>query len=173
MSTRPTSPAEVDFNLVEVWLRWSPRRLLAGALAGLFAGLVYLAVSGLLFRAQGLGFWMSFKVSALPCLGSSATEFGFNLRPILVGFFVTELLCAFLGMIYAQMTGLNELPVLVGAGFVWGIFSWIFITNLFTQSFTDVFAAQLPSGRLIFADLAFGFSLVSVKVFDGLLGGRR
>lgn len=161
-----------DMNLVEMWLRKDPVRWIAGALAGLFACVLMTVFAMILSGVFGNEVWFPMKVAALPVLGGSATEFGFHLRPILIGLAVQGGLCAFLGVIYAHFTGTNSLPALLGMGFVWGAFSWIFIFNLFVQSFTDVRAANLSPAAAFPIMMVFGLSLTSVAFFDRALRGN-
>jgi hypothetical protein len=162
-----------DVNLVETWLKKDTQRWMAGIAAGLFAGLVMLAFAGLMSVVAGMEFWFPIKVSALPFLGNGATEYGMILPNILVGLIVTEVICAILGLIYAHFTATNALPSLLGAGLVWAAFSWIFIFNLFVQSFRPVLNARLPSGAAFPVMLVFGISLTSVAFFDKMIRGNR
>lgn len=162
-----------DVNLVELWVRKDTTRWMAGAAAGLFAGLVYWAVGGIFAVSGGGEFWLPIKVAALPILGSAATATGVNMKSIGVGLVAHGSLCAFLGFIFAHFTRTNSLKPLLGMGFTWGAFSWIFINNLFTPSFRDVYAMSLPGGQAFITCLAFGFALASVSFFDRMLRGSR
>ena len=113
---------------------------------------------------------MAAKVPALPLLGAEALEYG-QTRALIVGIIVHELLCLFLGVIYAHFTGTNHLGALFGVGITWGIFGWIFISNLFSPSWRDVFVAGVPSGAAFVAWIVFGIVLTSVAFFDRLLRG--
>ncbi len=156
-----------------IWLRKDPIRWVAGGIAGLFAGLVMLGFAMLVAVMVGEELWFPAKYAALPVLGSEATRLGFELRPILTGVFVHEALCLVLGVAYAHFTGTNSLVALLGAGFVWGTFSWVFISNLFLQSFRSMNAVQIPSGVMLPLNLAFGLALASVAFFDRALRGGR
>ena len=159
-------PEPGDINLIELWLRKDPTRLMAGAMAGLFAGLLSICVAGLMAKSGGSEFWFPIKVAALPVLGGSATEYGMHMKAIVLGLVIHEFISMVLGMIYSHFVATNAMPALLGGGFVWGIFSWIFIQNLFIQSFTDVFAAHLSSGAAFLPLMIFGLSLSSVAFFD-------
>lgn len=161
-----------DINLVELWLRRDKTRWLAGALAGSFAGIVALAFGIVLALALRTDALLAVKAAALPVLGAPATEVGLQFGPLIVGFLVFEILAVVLGVFYAHMTVKNDLPILLGAGFVFGTFSWIFIQNLFIQSFRPVFAANLSSGAAFFFWLVFGLALASVSFFDRAVRGR-
>lgn len=159
-------------NLVELWLRVDPVRWIAGAFAGLFAGVLMVAASMFVAALLGAEIWFPVKIAAVPFLGASATEYGTALKPIVTGLIVHETICLVLGVIYAQVTATNYLPGLLGVGFVWGTFSWVFITNLFIQSFTEVFALSISPAAAFPVNLVFGLSLTSVAFFDRLLRGR-
>jgi len=162
-----------DTNLVEIWLRRDPIRWLAGAMAGLFAGIVMIGFAMVLCVVLGTEVWFPIKLAALPILGSSATEYGMHVPAILVGLVTLEALAAFLGVIYAHFTGTNSLPALLAMGFVWGTFSWIFINNLFMQSFTTISALRIAPGVVFPIVVVFGLSLTSVVFFDRALRGNR
>jgi hypothetical protein len=166
--------ADVDANLVENWLKRDPSRWVAGALAGIFAGLISAAFAGVLAIAGGYEFWFPLKAVATPFFGGAATEYS-NSQALLVGFVAYEALCAFLGLVYAHFTATNALGPLLGMGFVWGVFSWIFISCLFAQSFRAFSALNISKGILFPIDLVFGLSLTSVAFFDKLVrpSGRR
>jgi len=165
-------PEEGDFNLIELWLRFDIPRLIAGAMAGAFAGVIMAIAAGLFALVGGHEFLYPVKVAALPIMGNVATNYGMHLPAIALGFVVHEVICIVLGMVYAQLTQTNKLLPLLGAGFMWGTFSWVFIQNLFARSFLAVRTEELPSGVAFFVLLIFGFSLSSVRLFDRMLCGR-
>lgn len=169
MATQSIQHEDGDIDLVAMWLKYDRTRLVAGAMGGLTAGLVALAFAMILASIGGYEFWMPAKFPALPFLGNEATAFGFNIKALAVGVFVHELLAMILGMVYAHFTVTNSLLPLLGAGFVWGTFSWIFIFCLYVQSFREISAMQLSRGAALFVMLVYGFSLVSVGTFDKML----
>jgi hypothetical protein len=139
---------------------------MAGALAGAFAGLLMAGVAMALATAAGYESVYPLKLPALPFLGGSATALGFGTAGMWVGLVAHELLAMFLGAVFAHFAATNYLPALLGAGLSWGIFSWIFLGNLFFQSFDAVNAAQLPRGASLICNLIFGLGLTSVGAFD-------
>ena len=157
-------------DIVAIWLRKDPKRWVAGILAGAFAGVLAAAFACLLAKMGGFELWFPLKVAAIPFLGNQATAYGIT-QALTIGFVVHELLCMFLGFVYAHFTGTNELPTLLGAGLTWGLFSWIFIFNLFTQSFTEIEALHLSKGAGFFVMLVFGLSLTSTAFFDRVIRG--
>jgi hypothetical protein len=160
-----------DINIVELWLRKDTVRWVSGALAGLFAGLVAICFAMLLAVMSGAEFWYPVKLMATMVLGSSATVLGAHMGAILTGFILFELLSVLLGVIYAHFTASNSLSVLLGIGLVWGMFSWIFIWNLFFQSFKTIFAANVSSGAVFPICMVFGLALTSVGFFDRAIRG--
>ncbi|RYZ68937.1 MAG: hypothetical protein EOP09_08615, partial [Proteobacteria bacterium] len=159
---------EGDFNLVEIWLQFDLPRLIAGFMAGLFAGVVMAVFAGILAVLGGYEFLYPVKIAAAPFLGNVATATGFS-GAVILGFIVHEVICGVLGMVYSHFTKTNKILPLLGAGFMWGTFSWVFIQNLFVRSFQDVMTAELPSGAAFFVLLVFGFSLSSIRVFDRMV----
>ncbi len=169
----PVQTVEEDLNIVEIWLRRDPTRWVAGILAGLFSGVVMLAFAMILSKIGGAELWLPIKIAALPFLGSTATEFGFNFTSLAVGFVFVEVLCAFLGLAYAHFTGAgSSLQALLGASFAFGAFSWVFIICLFMQSIYAVQYMEVSKGAAFFVMMVFGLALASVHFFDRMLRGK-
>lgn len=167
---------EKDIDLVAPWLKMDPTRWLAGAMAGVFGGLVALGIAAIYCQMQGDEALFPVKLMALPFLGSTATEVGLGnttALPVAVGLIAFEALCAFLGAVFAHFTYTNAFGPLVGMGFTWGAFSWIFINNLFSPSFLTIRAAELSRGAGFGFWMAFGLSLISVSFFDRMLRGQK
>ena len=163
-----SSGTDGDFNLVEIWIRRDPVRWMAGAFAGLFAALVMWLTTALMARTCGNEGWFLLKAFAIPLLGGKAMAFGFHPQAIFTGAVLFGLLAAFLGVIFAHFTGTNRAKPLLAMGVVWGCFSWIFLNNLFSSSFREVFALQVPKGYALGAWMAFGIAMASVSFFDRL-----
>ena len=166
---------EKDIDIVAPWLKLDPIRWTAGAMAGAFGGVVALALAAIYCRMQGAEALFTVKLMALPFLGSSATEVGMagaGLLAVVLGFVAFELLAAFLGAVFAHFTFSNAPGPLLGMGFTWGAFSWIFINNLFSPSFLDIRAAALSRGAGFGFWMAYGLSLMSVAFFDRMLRGK-
>lgn len=155
-----------DINMVEVWLRKNPSRWIAGVLSGLFAGLVALVFAMVLSAVLGAEFLFPAKLPAVPFLGRVATEYGFHLVPILVGVLVHLTLCSVLGLVFSHFVFTNSVKALLAMGLVWGLFSWVFIYNLFVQSFTMVLALEPSPGPAFFVNVIFGLSLASLAFFS-------
>ncbi len=163
-----------DIDLVAPWLKMDKTRWLAGAFAGVFGGLMALAFGAVLAKMGGHEALFPVKIMALPFLGSTATEVGVTnvtIKAIVVGLVAFEALCAFLGAVFAHFTYTNAPGALLGMGFTWGAFSWIFINNLFSPSFLDVRAADISRGAAFGFWMVFGLSLMSVAFFDRTLRG--
>ncbi|MBL7716918.1 MAG: hypothetical protein JNL01_15750 [Bdellovibrionales bacterium] len=160
---------EGDINLIEMWLKIDPTRWIAGAMGGLTAGWIAMAVAMIFSAAAGLELYFPIKAVAAALLGSSATESGMHIGAILTGAIGHSILAAVLGVAYAHFSVKNHLSVLLGTGFVWGTFSWVFIFCLFSQSFQGWNALALHRGAGLALNLVFGFSLATVAVFDKML----
>ena len=163
-------PGEED--IVALWLRKDPVRWAAGVAAGIVAGLMSLVFAMALAKANGLEAFYPARIPALPVLGNAAMEYA-NGAGVFVGVVVHLLLCSVLGFVYAHFTATNVMTRLLGAGLTWGLFSWIFITNLFAMSFPDIAALGYSRGAGLFVDLVFGFSLTSVAFFDKAFRGSK
>jgi hypothetical protein len=165
---------EKDDNLVEFWLKKNPTRWLAGAAAGMFSGVVTLAFAAVLSVALGKGDpWFPVKLMASIPAGAEATEFGFNVPMLIIGFVFFEVLMSIIGVAFAHFVFTNSLSALLGMGLVWGTFAWVFIWNLYLPSFPTFRAAQIPSGPALFICIVMGISLTAVAFFDRALRGNR
>jgi len=159
----------MEQNLVEIWLRRDPTRWFAGALAGLFAGAVAMLVSvGITSSFSNYEPWFPIKLMGTIALGASSTEIGQS-QGIIAGILVFEILSLFWGFVYAHFTGTNRLFALLPMGLVWGIFSWIFLWNLFLQSVKPIVAAHVPTACVLLICVTYGLTLSSVSVFDRIL----
>lgn len=172
-ATSSIDPNE-DHAIVAIWLKKDPVRWVAGAMAGLVAGAAMMAFAVLLSKITGApDILYPLKVPALPLLGLEATEMA-SMKGAIVGFAAHEILCIFLGFIYAHFTGTNRFYPLLGVGLTWGAFGFVFISALFSQSFRAIFVQGLPLGMVFFCWMVFGVALTSVSFFDrALRGGTR
>ncbi len=163
---------EGDINLVSDWVKLDVVRWMAGFGGGVFSGVVMLVFAMVLSATSGGDLWLPTKMLALPILGASALEYGLG-ASVIVGTIATLLLCGFLGIVFAHFTRTNRFLPLVSVGATWGIFSWIFLNNLFFKSWRDYYAAGTSDGAAFFVCLVFGMSLVSVAFFDRMVRGRE
>lgn len=164
---------EEDPNIVSMWLQIKPRRWVAGVVAGVVAGFVFHAVGFVLSSMGRLDPLFSVKVAALPVLGSRALDLGASGIAIITGLVMTGIVTGILGLAFAHFTLSNRIRTLLAMGVVWGVFGWIFIMNLFIQSFHDVSALRLSNGATFAACLGFGIGLVSLAATDRIFGGTR
>jgi hypothetical protein len=139
---------------------------MAGAFGGLFAALMMWAFTAILKNSAGQEGWFLLKVFAVPVIGGKAMATGFHLHAILTGGAIFALLSVVLGTVYAHFTGTNNIGALLAMGAVWGSFAWVFLNNLFSSSFRELFVLQIPKGPALFAWMVFGLSLASVSFFD-------
>lgn len=157
---------EGEMDLVVHWLRKDVGRWIAGAISGGFAGLVAFGVAMAFSKAAGLDLWFPVKLYGTVLLGPYATELGTSTSGIIAGLVVIEIITGFWGIIFSHFVFSNKLSALLPMGVVWGAFSWVFIWNLFSQSFKPIFAAQVGSGAAFVVCMAYGLSLSSLKVID-------
>lgn len=162
----------MELNLVESWVKKDPARWIAGALAGLFAGLAMLAFAVILFALLGYDAWAPVKIAAVPFLGGEAMAYG-NTQGLIFGFVVHELFSMFIGFVFGHFVFTNSLPGLLGMGLTWGIFAWIFLNNLYFNSWREYFVVEMPRGAGFFSLLVFGISLTSVAFFDRMVRRRK
>jgi hypothetical protein len=158
----------METNLLEIWLRRDPIRWVAGALGGLFAGALAMAVAILIAFSLDWDPLFPIKLLGTPLLGASATEIQ-TTQGAVAGALLIEAICIFWGIVFAHFTGTNSVRALLGMGLAWGAFSWIFIWNLFLQSFKPIFAARIPAGPAFPVCMTYGLALASVAVFDRML----
>ena len=163
---------EMELNLVEFWLRRDPVRWRVGVLGGMIAAVFAVLVAMLISASYGVEIWFPVKVAAAVLLGPEATEYGLLLKPILVGVIAIAALSGFLGFLFAHFVWSNSIPVLLSMGLVWGIFSWIFIWNLFLQSLRQIFSLHLPSALAFVICVAFGLALAVIAPLDRVCRGR-
>ena len=166
-----TPHEEGEMDLVATWLVFDLPRTIAGALAGVFATLVAWIFAGFLAKAGGYEFWYPFKIPAVIVYGRDALTYGMG-SAVVVGTVIACAVGAVFGMIYSHFVKSNRLDALLGAGFMWGTFSWVFPNNLFSKSILNVRELELSSGAAFFVLLVFGLSLASLKIFDRILCGR-
>lgn len=156
---------EGEYNLVEMWCRPRRERLIAGLLAGGFAGAMMLIFGMIYCAATGNDLLAPLKISALPILGNAAMAYG-SVSGVVVGLLSFFTVMSLLGMAYGHLTGVNSRSGLFGVGITWGAFGWVFITCLMMPSFHSYLEAEIPRGVMFFAWMVYGLSLMSVKWFD-------
>ena len=173
---------ETEINLTDIWLRRDPARWVAGIMAGLLAGAVMLGFAMVVSAAFGQEFWYPAKIPAVPFLGAAATDIGMHVSAIVTGIVVHEVLCAFLGLVFAHFTGTNSLPALLGMGVTWGLGTFVAsfffayrhdlirrgTTLCFTTLLFAVCAIVFAHSRIIpltaVANFGLGFALIGTMV---------
>jgi hypothetical protein len=156
---------EGEFNLAAMWSTFRPARIRAGAMAGIFAGII-MQIYGVIYHAvKGDELIKGMKIAALPILGNSALTYGIG-AGLIVGLIAFFVLAMILGMAYAHFTGVNNKKGLFGISLTWAAFSWVFITCLFSPSFRSYYEADISRGGMFFGWIIFGLSLMSVAWFD-------
>ena len=97
---------------------------------------------------------------------------GFHFGPIFVGLIVHEAFCFLLGFIFAHFVYAKKAGSVAAMGFVWGVFGWIFVNNLFSKSFHDVLALEIPQGAAFFVWVAFGLALTNLVIVDKMFQSK-
>jgi hypothetical protein len=163
-SFNPNS-VEGEINVVAMWTNPRASRIFAGVLAGFFAGTMMQIFGVIVCAIKGWDLTMPMKIPALTIIGRDALAFN-SVPGIVVGLAIFYVLMGFLGAVYGHMTGTNHRGTLFGVGITWGLFGWVFITNLFLPAFHPYREADLPRQIMFFAWLVYGVSLMSISFFD-------
>lgn len=158
----------MEYPIVATWLRFDLTRWIAGVLSGLFAGALALIIGGTLASMNGLEFSFPAKLIGTLILGPEATSLN-TVEGVLYGVPLFELLCGTFGLIFAHFVSAQKITSLLAMGLVWAAMSWIFIWNLFMQSFRTIYVSQVSSGAAFLVCLVYGLGLSSILFFDPLL----
>ena len=156
---------EGEYNLVQMWTDIRAARLKAGAMAGIFAGVMSIIFGSIFCVIKDLDPTIPMRIMGLPYIGNVAMTYGGSYG-IVVGLISLFSIAIFLGVAYAHFTGVNNKKALFGMGLTWGVYGWIFITCLFMPANRNYYAAEIPRGVMFFAWLVYGISLMSVAWFD-------
>jgi hypothetical protein len=158
-----------DLDMVVHWLRVDPKRWIAGIVGGFFAGVVALVVAAIVAEVNGLHFLFPVKLFGGILLGAGATDTTSAIGAVIAGLLIFEAICGFFGFIFSHFVFSNASGALLSMGLVWGIFSWIFLWNLFLQSFHVIRFAGVTPGAALPVCLAYGLSMASIGFFDRML----
>lgn len=163
-----TKELEMDneLDMVALWLRKDTRRWTAGVLAGAFAGAVAMALAMVFSKMGGYDAFFAPKLFGGILIGWQATDVGAGMGAAIDGFVIFELIAAIFGFAYAHFVPTNRLQPLLAMGAVWGIFSWIFLWNLFLPSFAAIRFSGVTPGVALPVCMTYGLCLASVKIFD-------
>jgi vacuolar-type H+-ATPase subunit I/STV1 len=155
-----------DIDLVATWLDADRVRFAAGISAGLLAGILALAVAGVMSVAGGQQFTYPAKLMATFLLGWDATDLNAGIGTVLTGFVIFEVVSAFWGFIYGHFVKTNNLGSLLAMGAVFGFFSWVFEWNLFLHSVRPILYSGVGAGPAFLVCMVYGVALTSVAFFD-------
>lgn len=155
--------------MVAYWEKIDHYRLLAGALTGLIGGIITVFIALFLSAYWGLESLYPIKLFATICMGSSATELGDRTDVLLTGGLVIFGLFSILGLIFSHFVFARSIFGLFWMGIVWGIFSWIFIWNLFLQAFKPILNSGVNSSSVLLLCLIYGSSLLMLKWIEPLV----
>jgi len=155
-----------DLDMVAFWLRKDPKRWVAGWVSGFFAGAVAMVVAAVVAQIAGLDMLFPAKLFGSILLGAQATDTASGMGAALVGFVLFEAICGVFGFAFSHFVFSNRSGPLLAMGAVWGIFSWIFLWNLFLPAFKVIRFAGVTPGAALPVCMAYGLSLASVMFFD-------
>ena len=164
-----TTEMDNDMNMVDSWLRKDPKRWVAGWVSGFFAGGVAMVLAMIIAQIGGFDFLFPAKLFGGILLGNGATDTLSGIGPAIVGFILFEAICGFFGFAFSHFVFSNSSSALLAMGAVWGIFSWIFLWNLFLPSFKIIRFSGITPGVAMPVCMAYGLSLASVAFFDRML----
>ena len=170
MNSQANSQVEVgnDVDVVALWTSVDVTRWIAGIIAGGIAAAISMSVGGLLSTSQGYEFVFPIKLLGTAILGNTATAYG-NTQGLMAGLVVLGAITLFWGFVFGHFVRTNKFWGLLGMGFTWGTFSWVFIWNLFLHSFTSIVASNVPSGPAFACCLAYGFGMMSIAIVDKII----
>ena len=136
------------------------RCITGGALAGLAGGFAITVMTVSSALINGVDVWPSFKAAALPFLGTSVLEPGFDLGAIMVGLSTHFFSSMLWGTVFAVLAyGLSRVATLVAAAgwglVVWFAMHWVVLPLL---GYADV-ARAIPVNFALFEHLLFGLAM--------------
>jgi hypothetical protein len=162
-----------DVNVVALWTSVDGARWAAGLVSGWIAGVIAMAVAGLIAINHGYQFVFPVKLLGTCLLGAQATAYDSH-----SGLMAGAAVCAFIfglwGFVYGHFVRSNSLYSLLGMGFTWGAFLWIFDWNLILHSVKTISASEVPSGAAFATCMAYGFGMSVIAIVEPIFkGGRR
>ena len=165
-------PQDNDINLVALWTSVDKVRWAAGIVSGAIAGAIAMAVGGVISVSHGLEFIFPVKLMGTVLLGNTATAYG-NSAGFVAGVVVMGFLSMLWGFVYGHFVRSNSLGALLGMGFTWSAFSWIFIWNLFLHSVKAISASEVPSTAAAAVCLGYGFGMAVIAIVDPIFRGGK
>ena len=172
MESHSASPDE-DINIVEIWLSRDSIRWTAGIIGGLLAAALAILFAGVLASSHGWEFTFPIKLLGIPLNGYTATESGPH-GALLSGLVILAFIGGLWGFVFGHFVRTHTLVGMIGMGFTWGAFSWVFVWNLFLQAFKPIHWNYVPTSSAFFVCMVYGFALsFSVAAIDRILRGNR
>ncbi len=153
----------MEYSLVATWLRKDPGCLLESALAGSFSAISSAMVASLI--AQQAGYPPAFPLKLLGTIIAGPQNTDYDTGCMALGIYLWLGLCIFSTTVFAHFVATRRFQSLFLMGLVWGTFSWIFLWNLFMQSFPAIYNAHIPSASVFCIWMVFGMSLTSLALF--------
>lgn len=166
--------ADESASIAHIWSRFNVKWIIAGAIAGVGAGLAMLAVASLI-AAQYLGEWsQSIKLLAVTFHGPNILQFGPLTFQALYGLFLHLALAALYGVIFAQLVDEEcSGAALIVLGLTTSLIVWVFGCALFLPSINFVLTQAMPIRVAILLHLTFGLSFgLIAQVTRRLLVGK-
>jgi hypothetical protein len=161
-----------DVNVVALWTSVDKTRWVAGIVSGWIAAAIAMSVGGIISTSHGYEFLFPVKLLGAALLGPSATAYG-STSGLVAGLIVTGLILGVWGFVYGHFVRSNSLYAMLGMGFTWGTFLWIFDWNLLLKSVKAISAAEIPSGAAFAVCMAYGFGMSVISVVDPILRGNK
>jgi hypothetical protein len=156
---------ENDYNIVALWTSVDVTRWIAGVIAGVIAGCIAATVAGMIATSQGYEFLFPVKLLGTALLGREATAYG-NVAGLLAGIIVWGVFTVGWGFVFGHFVRTNHFFSLLGMGFTWGVFSWVFTWNLYLHSVKAISASNIPPGPAFAVCLAYGFGMMTIGLVD-------
>jgi hypothetical protein len=162
-----TTQAEVgnDVNVVALWTSVDLTRWISGCIAGVIAAALAMIVGGIIATTHGFEFIFPIKLLGTAILGNVATGYG-STAGLMAGLGVLAIMTVGWGFVFGHFVRTNSFIGLLGMGFTWGAFSWIFEWNLFLHSFKDIGACNVPSSAAFACCMAYGFGMMTIALVD-------
>lgn len=134
---------ENDVNVVAWWTSVDKTRWAAGLVSGWVAGAIAMTVAGIFAISHGYQFLFPVKLLGTILLGAEATAYTST-----AGLVAGVIMCGFIfglwGFVYAHFVRSSTCYTILGMGFTWGAFLWVFNWNLMLHSFKAISAAEIP-----------------------------
>jgi hypothetical protein len=159
---------ETDYNIVTLWTTIDVTRWIAGCIAGVIAACIAAVVAGVFATSGGFEFLFPVKLMGTALLGRGATEYG-STSGLVAGVAVFGFITVFWGFVFGHFVRTNKFVYLLGMGVTWGLFSWVFVWNLFLHSVKAISASNMSSGPALAICLAYGLGMMSIGAVDKVI----